>query len=87
MVALTVMCVLVFGWMCVCRESARVTEMLVWGMGVLTAEHEYLGGTRGSGIVSSAGDVLGRSVVRGMRGVDGACESVWVWLGAVWGGV
>ena len=26
----------------------------------------HLGGTRGSGMVSSAGDVLGMSVVRGM---------------------
>ena len=33
-----------------------------------------LGGTRGSGIVSSAADVLGMSVVCGMRGVGGVCE-------------
>ena len=31
-------------------------------------------GTRGSGIVSSAFDVLGLSVVRGIRGVGGVCE-------------
>ena len=31
----------------------------------------YLGGTRGSGIVSSAADVLWMSV---MRGVSGVCE-------------
>ena len=45
--------------------------MLVHGAGVVVmrAEHEYVGGTRGSGIVSSAADVLGMSVVRGMRGV------------------
>ena len=30
--------------------------------------------TRGSGIVSSAADVLWMSVVRGMRGVAGVCE-------------
>ena len=30
--------------------------------------------TRGSGIVSSAADVLWISVVRGMRGVGGVCE-------------
>ena len=29
----------------------------------------HVGGTRGSGIVSSAADVLWMSVVRGMRGV------------------
>ena len=34
----------------------------------------YVGGTRGSGIVSSADDVLGMSVVRGMRGIGGVCE-------------
>ena len=33
-----------------------------------------MGGTRGSGIVSSAADVLGMSVVRGIRGVGGMCE-------------
>ena len=43
------------------------------GAGVVTvsAEHEYMGGTRGSGI---AADVLGKSVVRGMRGVGEVCE-------------
>ena len=35
---------------------------------------EHVGGTRGSGIVSSAADVLWMSVVRGMRGVGGVCE-------------
>ena len=34
----------------------------------------HAGGTRGSGIVSSATDVLWMSVVRGMRGVGGLCE-------------
>ena len=33
-----------------------------------------MGGTRGSGIVSSAADMLWMSVVRGMRGVSGVCE-------------
>ena len=39
---------------------------------------EHVGGTRGSGIVSSASDVL-MSVVRGMRGVGGVCglRSCW----------
>ena len=31
-------------------------------------------GTRGSGIVSNAADVLWMSVVRGMRGVGRVCE-------------
>ena len=35
---------------------------------------EHVGGTRGSGIVSSAADVLWMSVVRGMRRVGGVCE-------------
>ena len=34
----------------------------------------HVGGTRGSGIVPSAADVLWMSVVRRMRGVGGACE-------------
>ena len=34
----------------------------------------YVGGTHGSGIVSSADDVLWMNVVRGMRGVVGVCE-------------
>ena len=34
----------------------------------------HVGGTRGSGIVSSAADVLWMSVFRGMRGAGGVCE-------------
>ena len=34
----------------------------------------HVGGTRGSGIVSSAADVLWLGVVRGMRGIDGVCD-------------
>ena len=43
------------------------------GEGIVSvgAVHEYVGGTRGSGIVSSAADVLGMTVVREMRGVGG----------------
>ena len=33
-----------------------------------------MGGTRGSGFVSTAHDVLEMSVVRGLRGVGGVCE-------------
>ena len=39
---------------------------------MLSAGH--VGGTRGSGIVSSAADVLWMSVVRGMRGVGEVCD-------------
>ena len=38
-------------------------------MAQMSAEHEYVGGTRGPGIVSNAADVLGMSVLRGMKGV------------------
>ena len=34
----------------------------------------HVGDTRGSGIVSSAGDVLWMSVVRGVRGVGEVCK-------------
>ena len=41
------------------------------GGGVVVVSAGNVGGTRGSGIVSSAADVLGMSVVHGMRGVGG----------------
>ena len=61
--------------MCVLNECdvARVTTMLVWGMDGC-GECRDEGGTRGSGIVSSAADVLWMSVMREMRGVGGVCE-------------
>ena len=42
------------------------------GEGVV-AVSAYMGGTRGSGVLSSAGDVLEMSVVRGVGGVCGMC--------------
>ena len=42
----------------------------VWGRGgvvVVSVGHEYVGGSRGSGIISCSADVLGMSEVRGMR--------------------
>ena len=52
-------------------------------MVVVSAGH--VGGTCGSGIVSSAADVLRMSVVRGMRGVAVECvRCVCIWLGAAW---
>ena len=59
-VAVTVMCVLLFVLhVCILRdfEGARVMEMLVWGGGgvvVVVVSAGHVGGTRGSGIVSSA---------------------------------
>ena len=50
----------------------RVTALLVWGCVVVVNEgHEYVNGTRGSDIVSSAADVLVTSVAREIRGVYG----------------
>ena len=40
-------------------------------MVAVSVGHEYVSSTRGSGIVSSAADVLGLSVVRGMSDVGG----------------
>ena len=40
-----------------------------------------MGGTHGSGVLSSAGDVLDMSVVRGV-----CVTCIFVWLGAGWGG-
>ena len=44
----------------------------------------HVGGTRGSGIVSSVADVPWMSVVRGMRGFGGVCEMC---MGLARGGV
>ena len=51
-------------------------------MVVISAVH--VGGTRGSGIVSSAADVLWMSVVRGMRGVGGVCDMCMCLARAAW---
>ena len=52
--------------------------MLVWGTGggvvMSRAGYGYVCGTRGSGNVSSTANVLGMSVVRGMRGDGGVGE-------------
>ena len=48
--------------------------MLVWGMDEVSLSAWNVGATRGSGIVSSAADVLWMSVVRGMRGVGEVCD-------------
>ena len=41
--------------------------------GVVVAVSAYMGGTRGSGALASAGDVLEMSVVRGVGGVCDMC--------------
>ena len=53
--------------------------MLVWergrgGVVEMSEGHEYMGCTRGSGIVSSTADVQGMRVVCVMRGGVGVCE-------------
>ena len=41
----------------------------------VSAGHEYVRGTRGSGIVYIAADVLGMSVVRGMCPIESTAHS------------
>ena len=41
--------------------------------GGVVATSAYMGGTRGSGVLSSTGDVLEMSVVRGIGGVCDMC--------------
>ena len=57
---------------CILREyeGAKFMAMLV---GVVVVSAGHINGTHGSRIVSSAADVLGMSVVRGMRGVCEMC--------------
>ena len=43
------------------------------GLGGVVSVSAYMGGTRSSGVLSSAGDVLELSVVRGVGGVCGMC--------------
>ena len=42
--------------------------------GGVVAVSPYMGGTHGSGVLSSAGDVLDMSVVRGVGGVCDMCK-------------
>ena len=79
-VAVTVMCVLLFVLhVCMLRECEVSRMTAIWcggwkrrGCGECMVWH--LVGKCGSRIASSAADVLGMSVVRGMRGVGGVCE-------------
>ena len=70
--AVTVMHVLLFVLhVCVLGEceGARVTAMLVWVRGGVVAVSACMSGGCGSGVLSSTGDVLEMSVVRGVGGV------------------
>ena len=44
------------------------------GLGVVVVSTGHVDGTRGSGIVSSAANLLWMSVVHGMRGVGEVCQ-------------
>ena len=79
--ACTVICV-------ACVYAARMLGCEGYGNADVVAMNAYMGGTRGSGVLSSAGDVLEMSVV---RGVGGVCDifmclarAGWAMLG--WGG-
>ena len=55
------------------RECEGDGNAGVWDKGgvvVVSVGHAYMGRTRGSGIVFRADNVLGMSVVRGIRGVS-----------------
>ena len=57
--------------MCVCCEGDGNGG--VGSGGGVVAVSAYMGGTRGSGVLASAGDVLEMSVVRGVGGVCDMC--------------
>ena len=75
-VAVAVMRVLLFVLhVCMLRECEGGGNACVRdGGGVIVVSVGHVGGKRGSGILSSAADMLGMSVVRGMKGVGGVCE-------------
>ena len=67
MVPVTVMRVLLFVLdVSMLRECEGDGNAGVRGVVAVSAGHEYMGGTRGSGIVYSAADVLGMTEVREM---------------------
>ena len=87
---MTVMRVLLFVLhMCMLREcEGDGNAGLGAGGGVVAVSVgcEYMGGTRGSGFVSTAEDVLEMNVVRRVRGVGGVCEVCMYldWDGVQW---
>ena len=58
--------------MCLCCEGDGNAG--VGSGGGVVAVSAYMSGTRGSGVLSSAGDVLEMSVVRGVGGVCDMCK-------------
>ena len=75
-VAVTVMHVLLFVLRLYCMSVCCEGD----GNAGVVAVSAYMGGTRGSGVLASAGDVLEMSVVRGVGGVCGMCLA----RGGVW---
>ena len=62
--------------MCVCCKTVRVRvdgNAGVVSGGHVVAVSAYMGGTRGSGVLASAVDMLEMSVVRGVGGVCDMC--------------
>ena len=59
--------------LCVCCEGDGNAGVGDEGV-VFVVSARHVGGTRGSGIVPNAANVLGMSVVYWMGGVDGVCE-------------
>ena len=57
--------------MCVCCEGDGNAG--VWSGGGAVVVSAYMGGTRGSGVLSSTSDVLEMSVVRGVGGMCDMC--------------
>ena len=71
-VSVTMMCVLLcMLYVCMLRECEGDGNAGMADGGVVVVITGHVGGTRGSGSVSSATDVLVMGVVRGMRGVGG----------------
>ena len=73
-VAVTVMRVLLFVLHACMLKECKDNRNAGVGDGGVVVNAEHVGGTCDSGIVSSADDVLGMSVVHGMRGASGVCE-------------
>ena len=85
-VAVTVMLVLLFVLhVCMLRECEGGGNAGVGDVGcVVVVSAGQIDGTRGSGIVSSGADVLGMSVVRGVRGIGGVCKICMCLARAAW---
>ena len=67
---------------CVLRECEGDSNSGVGSGRVVVAVNAYMGGTRGSGVLYSAGDVLEMSVV---SGVGGVCDMCMAQGGRCWG--